>query len=149
MWREFDATARQVLFQARQVAAAHGFEFMEDVHLLEGLRRAVRDLPTERPGASGLRERIADTVRDLGLTEAGTEDRPAQRTDPVVRFGESAMRILQAATELAGSLEHGQVSWEHILLALAEGGSDAVRSLLTSAGLTPKSIRELFGDEAQ
>ena len=146
MWDRFEISAKRVVFQARYEAAKLRSEYIEDRHLLLGVRRTAMELPVPRPATSPSSALAATAARVRFSSQANTGQLRRPENGPIL-LGQSAKQVLHSAGKEAVSLNHRHVHWDHLLLALSRTGSAPVRGALTDAGLTPTVIQESLDHE--
>jgi methyltransferase (TIGR00027 family) len=128
--------ARRVLFFSRQEAAEIGSVFIEPEHILLALLREGH-LVSRILVRSGL---TPEGIRKGIEGHTGPRDRIQGAVE--IPFSLETNRVLQAAADEANRLAHHDITIEHLLLAILQGGRSLVSAILTRSGIQRVALRE-------
>jgi len=139
MFEKYTDQAREVIRHARKEASISGAERINAEHLLLGLMKADIHLFAGLHGSflllrDELRERAAERV-DSGK---------AGRTSDEITFDSDSRQVLICAFEEAAFMSSPAVDTRHLLLGLLRIENSPARTLLSSRGIDPETVREIL-----
>ena len=135
----FTIKSQELIQSAQTLAATHGNQQIEPVHLLasmldekEGVARSV----FKRLGASGdsIASAAAKAIDQLPKVSGGGD----------VYFSSAAKAVLEAAFAEAGKMKDEYTSIEHILLAMCDKKAGEVSSILSASGVNRDAILKVL-----
>jgi quercetin dioxygenase-like cupin family protein len=137
MFERYTEQARRVLFFSRYEASQLGHHSIETEHLLLGLLRENKGIP------SRIFERRQIAVEDLRKDIKGRRpSRETVSTSVEIPFTADTKHALQFAAEEADRLLHDDIGAEHLLLGLLREEGSVGAAVLISRGLKPDVVRE-------
>jgi ATP-dependent Clp protease ATP-binding subunit ClpB len=124
---------------ALQSAAAAGNPDIQPAHLLVALLEQTDGI------AAPLLEAVGVDSASVSREARALVDRMPRATGATTapQLGRDALAAITAAQKLATQMQDEYVSTEHLMVGLADGGSD-VAKLLSGHGATPQALREAF-----
>jgi ATP-dependent Clp protease ATP-binding subunit ClpC len=137
MFERYTERARRVLFFARYEASQLGSVSIETEHLLLGLIREGKGLPSRIFARSHL---SLESVRKE--IEGRTVFRDKVSTSVEIPFSGETKRVLQYAAEEADRLLHNYIGTEHLLLGILREERSVAASILLEKGMRLSTVRE-------
>lgn len=136
MFERYTEKARRVVFFARYEASQFGSPYIEPEHLLLGLLREDKALPTRLFRSFGSVGKIRQQI------EAHTFIREKVSTSVDLPLSNECKRVLAYAAEEAERLSHRHIGSEHLLLGLLRETNSFAAQLLNSEGVFLDRARE-------
>src|ERR1700740_1745726 len=137
MFERYTERARRVLFFARYEASQLGSISIETEHLLLGLIREGKRVPSRIFARSHLSlENIRKEI------EGRTVFREKVSTSVEIPFSAETKRVLQFAAEEADRLLHNYIGTEHLLLGILREERSVAASILMEKGMRLNAVRE-------
>jgi ATP-dependent Clp protease ATP-binding subunit ClpB len=134
---QFTTKSQDALGAAVRIAAANGNPQVEPLHILDSLLQL-------GPGiASALLDAVgANTQQVTTEVRQALQKLPSAQGNSVAapKFNQTALRVLNAAQELAKERGDEYVSTEHLLIGLAKDGGPGVADRLAQQGATPTAL---------
>ena len=154
MFERFTRAAREVVYNAVEIAGDRGDPRIGTEHLLAGV--AATSSPAsdllDRMGAGSQQVRTAISDLDRSALAAVGIDQDSIRLGPAgnewlrrkrhIPFNRAAKAVLEGALQQALTMEHRSIGSEHILAALtATGSEDPARRILVGLGIDVVLLR--------
>ncbi|HLK19109.1 MAG TPA: Clp protease N-terminal domain-containing protein [Bryobacteraceae bacterium] len=139
MFDRFTEHARRVIFFARYEAGSLGSHFIDTEHLLLGLLREDKVLPTRLPSGAGeqIRQRIF----------AGSSEREKISGSVDMPLSSDSKRALSLAAEQADLFHHAAIDSGHLILGLLKMEKCAAATLLHEFGVNYENYLESVGEQ--
>jgi ClpA/ClpB-like protein len=139
MFHRFTEHARRAIFFARYEAGTFGSQFIDTEHLLLGLIREDKVLPSKLPGGASerIRKRIAATLADPVRRISTSVDMP---------LSSDSKRVLSNGAEQADKLSHKSIDCGHLILGILRIENCAGATLLRDFGIEYEKYIEVVSD---
>jgi hypothetical protein len=139
MFDRFTEHARRAIFFARYEAGALGSNFIETEHLLLGVIREDKILPSKLPGGASerIRKRIAESLSDPVRRISNSVDMP---------LSPDSKRVLSHGAEQADKLHHDAIDSGHLVLGLLCIENCAAAALLRDFGIDYENYVEVVSE---
>src|SRR5271156_5370540 len=139
MFDRFTEHARRAIFFARYEAGTLGSQFIDTEHLLLGLIREDKVLPSKLPGGASerIRKRIAASLADPVRRISTSADLP---------LSSDSKRALSNGAEQADKLSHKSIDCGHLILGILRIENCAGATLLRDFGIGYEKYIEVVSD---
>ena len=136
---QFTTKSQDALGAAVRIAAANGNPQVEPLHILDSLLQLGPGISSALLDAVG-----ANTQQLTTEVRQALQSLPSAQGSSVAapKFNQTALRVLNAAQELANERGDEYVSTEHLLIGLAKEGGPGVADRLAQQGATPTALLE-------
>ncbi len=134
---QFTTKSQDALGAAVRIAAANGNPQVEPLHILDSLLQLGPGISSALLDAVG-----ANTQQLTTEVRQALQSLPSAQGSSVAapKFNQTALRVLNAAQELANERGDEYVSTEHLLIGLAKEGGPGVADRLAQQGATPTAL---------
>ncbi|MFM8515750.1 MAG: ATP-dependent chaperone ClpB [Actinomycetota bacterium] len=134
---QFTTKSQDALGAAVRIAAANGNPQVEPLHILDSLLQLGPGISSALLDAVG-----ANTQQLTTEVRQALQSLPSAQGSSVAapKFNQAALRVLNAAQELATERGDEYVSTEHLLIGLAKDGGPGVSDRLAQQGATPTAL---------
>jgi len=134
---QFTTKSQDALGAAVRIAAANGNPQVEPLHILDSLLQLGPGISSALLDAVG-----ANTQQLTTEVRQALQSLPSAQGSSVAapKFNQPALRVLNAAQELATERGDEYVSTEHLLIGLAKDGGPGVSDRLAQQGATPTAL---------
>ena len=136
---QFTTKSQDALGASVRIAAANGNPQVEPLHILDSLLQLGPGISSALLDAVG-----ANTQQLTAEVRQALQSLPSAQGSSVAapKFNQAALRVLNAAQELAKERGDEYVSTEHLLIGLAQEGGPGVADRLAQQGATPTALLE-------